>query len=310
MEEIVSANNFKEQYSDPGDAEQREGNFEPDPERTLVTPRFDEAAVLNAKPAVPLAQIRAQLTSHKIFIVAALLAGLGLGILGSILTVRYLGNPEKQTAINRQAQHQGDLQGNITTPQPKSSTADSQQSQEGLPVEEDQSQTPAPPIESSQPLANQPNEQSPGNEEEADQQPEEASSPLLDPVTKAVDEQLLRQAFHTWLKATNERDIDRQMSFYNAKMDAYYRTRGLSRNDVHSEKNRVFGRADKISIEADEPTVKISPDGRQATMRFRKRYTIEGESINRNGVVLQELRWQRVNGKWRIVSERDLKVLE
>lgn len=309
----MSDNNFKEQYSDPGGREPQESDFESDPERTLVTPRFDEAAVLNAKPAVPLAQIRGQLTSHKIFIIAALIAGLGLGILGSILTVRYMDKPERQTAINQQSQHQGDLQGNKTIPQPKSSSADAQQPQEGVQVEEDQSQTPALPTEASQPLANQVTEKDDskeeGKKEGIAQLPDEPPPPPPDSTTKGADEQELRQAFQGWMQATNKRDISTQMSFYNSKMDAYYLKRGVSPDDVQSEKNRVFGNADKISIKADEPTVRISPDGQQATMRFRKRYHIQGDGFNHSGVVLQELRWQRVNDKWRIVSERDLKVL-
>jgi hypothetical protein len=305
----LSANNPNEPHNGPDKQAYEEGNFESDSERTLVTPRFDEEAVLHAKPAVPLAQMRARLTNHKLFITVALIAGLALGILGSLLTMRYLDHSGTQIADGRPSQRQGDLQNGNAAPEPKPS-ANSQQPQDELQEKEGLPEPPALPTELSQPPANQPGEQAESKEEEVGEQPEGASSPLLDPITKAVDEQLLRQAFQTWLKATNERDIDRQMSFYNAKVDAYYRTRGVSRNDVQSEKNRVFGRADKVSIEADEPTTKISPDGQQATMRFRKRYNIEGESVHRSGVVLQELRWQRVNGKWRIVSERDLKVLE
>ena len=53
----------------------------------------------------------------------------------------------------------------------------------------------------------------------------------------------------------------------------------------------------------------LSRDGNQATILFRKRYNIEGEGVERRGEVVQELRWQRVNGQWRIVGERDVKVV-
>jgi hypothetical protein len=40
-------------------------------------------------------------------------------------------------------------------------------------------------------------------------------------------------------------------------------------------------------------------------MRFRKRYRIGA----RGGEVLQELRWRRTPSGWKIVGERDLRVL-
>ena len=54
----------------------------------------------------------------------------------------------------------------------------------------------------------------------------------------------------------------------------------------------------------------MSRDGRTAVMRFRKRYQITGGEGARSGEVLQELRWRRTDGGWRIVSERDLRVLQ
>jgi hypothetical protein len=54
----------------------------------------------------------------------------------------------------------------------------------------------------------------------------------------------------------------------------------------------------------------MSRDGRTAVMRFRKRYRIEGGEGARSGEVLQELRWRRTDGGWKIVGERDLRVLQ
>ena len=44
-------------------------------------------------------------------------------------------------------------------------------------------------------------------------------------------------------------------------------------------------------------------------MRFRKKYNIEGGGHERRGEVLQELRWRRTKDGWKIVSERDLRVI-
>jgi hypothetical protein len=64
-----------------------------------------------------------------------------------------------------------------------------------------------------------------------------------------------------------------------------------------------------IDVRTGPPQITLGPDGDTATMRFRKQYVIEGTRENRRGEVLQELRWQKKEGGWKIVSERDLRVI-
>lgn len=124
------------------------------------------------------------------------------------------------------------------------------------------------------------------------------------------DAAALRGSLKEWLAATNARDIDKQMSFYNQSVNAFYLSRNTSREAVRAEKDRAFKQANSIDIRAAEPQIRVSPDGNTATMRFRKSYEIEGGGQDRRGAVVQELRWKRVGDQWRIVSERDLKVLQ
>ena len=119
----------------------------------------------------------------------------------------------------------------------------------------------------------------------------------------------LRAALGGWLAATNERDVGRQMSFYAPTVEAFYLARNATRESVRAEKARLFARASAVNVEAAAPEIKVSPDGRTAVMRFRKRYRIDGED-SRAGEVLQELRWRRTNDGWKIVGERDLRVLQ
>jgi YD repeat-containing protein len=119
----------------------------------------------------------------------------------------------------------------------------------------------------------------------------------------------LRSALEEWIAATNARDIEKQMSFYAPVLTAYYRTRSVSREFVSSDKTRVFQQAELIDIRAGTPEIKIEPDGRAATMRFFKQYEIRGGGQDRRGEVVQELRWQLINGRWLIISERDVRVM-
>ena len=118
----------------------------------------------------------------------------------------------------------------------------------------------------------------------------------------------LTDLLQSWIAATNANDIDQQMALYQPRLATFYTARNTSRAAVRREKVRVFGRASVIRMSASEPAITVSPDGRSAVMRFRKRFVIERPGADRRGEVLSELRWQRTGGAWKIVSERDLRV--
>lgn len=120
---------------------------------------------------------------------------------------------------------------------------------------------------------------------------------------------LLRQALREWIDATNNRDVEKQMSFYEPRLKAYYLSRNTSRDFVRDEKARVFAAARVIDIRAEEPEIIFQDGGRTAVMRYRKKYRIENGRQSRRGEVIQELRWQRGTEGWHIFSERDIRVL-
>lgn len=119
----------------------------------------------------------------------------------------------------------------------------------------------------------------------------------------------LRESLYRWIDATNDRNIEKQMSFYLPVLKAFYLTRNTSRDAVRNEKNRVFATAKSIDIQAAEPEIIFQDGGRTAIMRFRKKYRVDNGARSRSGEVIQELRWQQTNGGWKIFSERDIRVL-
>jgi serine/threonine protein kinase len=119
----------------------------------------------------------------------------------------------------------------------------------------------------------------------------------------------LSGALGAWVEATNSGDIKKQMSLYNPHLAAFYLKRDVPNTEVQAEKKRLFERASKIDVYASEPQITISRDGRTAATRFRKRYSIEGTDESRQGEVVQELRWVKTENGWKIISERDLKVI-
>ena len=128
------------------------------------------------------------------------------------------------------------------------------------------------------------------------------------------DGQAARQSLHvalgSWLATTNARDVERHMNFYGPEVNAFYRARNVSRKAVRAEKEQLFNRAGAIDVRAGAPEIALARDGKTATMRFRKDYVIEnGDGRRRSGAVLQELRWRLTPNGWKIVGERDVRVL-
>jgi len=119
----------------------------------------------------------------------------------------------------------------------------------------------------------------------------------------------LNASLNEWVDATNTRNVDQQMTYYAPKLNSFYRSRNASINAVRDEKKRVFDGVDAVDIKAGKPQIVLSRDGRTATMVFRKKYSIKKGEQNRNGEVIQEMKWVKSNNGWRIVSERDVKVV-
>jgi hypothetical protein len=135
------------------------------------------------------------------------------------------------------------------------------------------------------------------------------ASPLSSTASDNSTADVLRRALVEWIDATNKRDIEKQMTFYVQRLRAYYLTRNTSREFVRDEKQRVFGTATLIDIDAEEPEIIFQDGGRSAVMRYKKRYRVDNGRRSRSGQVIQELRWQRTEDGWRIFSERDIRVL-
>ncbi|HVG35506.1 MAG TPA: hypothetical protein VM911_20820 [Pyrinomonadaceae bacterium] len=129
--------------------------------------------------------------------------------------------------------------------------------------------------------------------------------------TKLVDDEaeILRRALNEWVASTNTRDINRLTAFYMTTLKAYYLTRNVGRSFVRQDKLSSFRRADVINVRADEPEILFSHSTGTAIMRFRKNYVTETGLRKKSGEVIQELRWQKTRDGWKIISERDVRII-
>lgn len=132
---------------------------------------------------------------------------------------------------------------------------------------------------------------------------------LSDEQRAQADFASLRGRFDEWIAATNMRDLEGLMKFYNSQVETYYRARNVTQEFVRADKTRSFERAEALEVIAGAPGITMSSDERTATMRFRKKYFVKIDGRERRGEVLQLMRWQRTDEGWKIVGERDIGVL-
>jgi ketosteroid isomerase-like protein len=288
-----------------------------DVERTIASPRFDEKSIQRARPAVPLT-LRGKVRSWPLAVVMlCVVGGIVGGVLGGLAITLYQ-RDRSHTATEASAARQDSGDANVgvgantgtgAAPQASSPQA-SAAPQEQKPAVSTSAQSGA--VDAGAQTADGQSKAA-----TADAARNSAASvdgegaadvPAVETDRGAQDE--LRSALGEWLAATNSRDVRRQMQFYAPTVDAFYLTRNASREAVRAEKSRVFAEAHSVNVQAAAPEIRLSRDGRTAVMRFRKRYQITGGEGSRSGEVLQELRWRRTPSGWKIVGERDLRVLQ
>ncbi|HLL77011.1 MAG TPA: hypothetical protein VK421_17280 [Pyrinomonadaceae bacterium] len=261
----------------PIEPSERQGGAGPAP----AAPNFDARSVRRARAAVPLRPGGSRWDGKLPWVVVALVAGMIGGLLGIWTLTYYQGADDRTRAVS-----------NSTSPAASPTAA--------------QTDSAAQPQAAGTNDPAQAGDAAAGDAEAAD----DAEAPAGASPASAGEEEELRGALSGWIAATNARDLDRQMSFYDSRLGTFYLTRNATRGAVRAEKEAVFARASKVDVRADPPRIFLSRDGRTATMRFRKQFAVEGGGADRRGAVLQELRWRRTLGGWKIVGERDLRVID
>jgi ketosteroid isomerase-like protein len=134
---------------------------------------------------------------------------------------------------------------------------------------------------------------------------------VAQPATVAAEREsiALRSAIDNWLAAHNSRNLTQVTNFYMPKVTAFYLEQNTTRAAVRAEKARLF-KEPRLSIQrTGDPQITFRQDGDTATTIFRKSYSRGETSQSQSGEVLQEIIWQKTNRGWKIISERDIRVL-
>jgi serine/threonine protein kinase len=119
----------------------------------------------------------------------------------------------------------------------------------------------------------------------------------------------LRSTVDSWLVAHNTRNLSQLTNFYMPKVSPFYRVRNTTRAAVRAEKARLFTEPAMSIKRTSDPEIVFATNGIVATTLFRKSYSRGTAANAQSGEVLQEIVWQKTNRGWKIISERDLRVI-
>jgi hypothetical protein len=130
--------------------------------------------------------------------------------------------------------------------------------------------------------------------------------PTLDPEEAKVVADDVEDAVDTWKSSSENLDLDGNLDQYADSVD-YYTTGRVNRARVRADKQRAFDQYDSINFNISN--MKVTPDasGEKAIAVFDKEWRFEGENKYSSGKVQQQLTLGKIDGRWLITGERDLK---
>lgn len=143
---------------------------------------------------------------------------------------------------------------------------------------------------------------SPKNSEKPTPKPTQIPPSEAEEIKQAVNKTIF-----DWKWLAEGRRLDGHMEYYADRID-YYNKKGASINTVRADKEKAFTIYDRIKINLSN--VNITPDntGEKATAVFDKQWFFESEEKDSEGKVQSQLQLEKIDGKWKITGEKDLKV--
>ena len=137
--------------------------------------------------------------------------------------------------------------------------------------------------------------------------PTPSAKPTINPEQAKKINGAVKDVIDNWKSASENLDITGNLSNYADTVD-YYTAGRVSVAKVRADRERAFSDYDSIEINIDNLRVIPDATGERATAIFDKEWNFEGAEKTSKGKVQQQLTLDRINGRWLISGEKDLKV--
>lgn len=137
--------------------------------------------------------------------------------------------------------------------------------------------------------------------------PTPSAKPTINPEQAKTISGDVKNVVNDWKNASEDLDITTHLSNYADTVD-YYNGGRVGIAKVRADKEKAFASYDSISFNIDNLRVIPDPSGEKATAIFDKEWRFEGADKYSAGKVQQQLTLDKVNGRWLISGEKDLKL--
>lgn len=132
--------------------------------------------------------------------------------------------------------------------------------------------------------------------------------PTINPTEVTGIKKDIENVIMDWKTASEDFDLETNISNYADTVD-YYKGGKVNKSKIKQDKDKAYKLYDTINIKLSG--IKITPDasGEKVTAVFNKEWDFANEERVNRGEVQQQIIFSKIGGKWKIVSEKDLKVL-
>jgi hypothetical protein len=131
--------------------------------------------------------------------------------------------------------------------------------------------------------------------------------PTLKPAELTSVKKEVESTITNWKEAAEGFDLEGNVNSYADTVD-YYKGGKIPRAKVKTNKQPAYDNYDTINVTITNMKVTPDPSGEKATAVFDKEWNFANDKKVNRGQVQQQLIFIKVNGKWKISGEKDLKV--
>jgi ketosteroid isomerase-like protein len=110
-----------------------------------------------------------------------------------------------------------------------------------------------------------------------------------------------------WTAATNARNLNNHMSFYCDNLSVYYGRKNVGKDVVRANRAPAFTKYTSLKVELNNVQISMAASGNTAVATFDKVWDFGG-ARHSTGSSQQFIWLSRINGRWLITGEKDLKV--
>lgn len=118
----------------------------------------------------------------------------------------------------------------------------------------------------------------------------------------------VKASLDDWLQTYVDRDFNNHMKYYASMLDTFYRKSNVNLSYVRSVNLSLFEKYSVMEMSISNLRIDVNPTSGRVVTTFDKTFDFRGDNIFHSGSVQSEFRWEKINGAWRITSERDLQI--